>query len=157
MKKLLFTLGLFLCFLPIAASDNQHPNEQERTVWLEKNNISVTTDSQNPREIEYMTVVQRFNEDRDNYFALTPLETTRENIRKAQAKAEQCKKRTFGLIEDCDFALNLLAILLFCIFAAIGLYDGIVHFKLREKIRLYLKHRNSKHSLDDIFDMENKR
>lgn len=64
-------------------------NEQERTVWLEKNNISVTTASQNPREIEYMTAVQRFNEDRDNYFALTPLETTRENIVRAALRDQQ--------------------------------------------------------------------
>lgn len=64
-------------------------NEQERTVWLEKNNVSVTTASQNPREIEYLAAVQRFNEDRDNYFSLTPLETTRENIVRAALQDQQ--------------------------------------------------------------------
>lgn len=64
-------------------------NEQERTVWLEKNNISVTTASQNPREIEYMANVQYLKKRRDEYFSLTPLETTRENIVRAALRDQQ--------------------------------------------------------------------
>lgn len=64
-------------------------NEQERTVWLEKNNISVTTASQNPREIEYLANVEYLKKRRDEYFSLTPLETTRENIVRAALRDQQ--------------------------------------------------------------------
>ncbi len=62
---------------------------EERTVYLEKDNISVNTTSNNPTEVEYLTALQRFNQKRDNYFSMKPIEQTRAEIAKNAVREQQ--------------------------------------------------------------------
>lgn len=62
---------------------------EERTVFLEKDNLLVNTTSANPKEVEYLTALQRFNKKRDNFFAMTPIEQTREEIAKNALREQQ--------------------------------------------------------------------
>lgn len=62
---------------------------EERTVYLEKDNISVNTTSNNPAEVEYLTALQRFNKKRDNYFSMKPIEQTRAEIAQNAVREQQ--------------------------------------------------------------------
>lgn len=62
---------------------------EERTVYLEKDNISVNTTSNNPAEVEYLTALQRFNKERDNYFSMKPIEQTRAEIAQNAVREQQ--------------------------------------------------------------------
>ena len=62
---------------------------EERTVYLEKDNISVNTTSNNPTEVEYLTALQRFNQKRDNYFSMKPIEQTRAEIAQNAVREQQ--------------------------------------------------------------------
>lgn len=62
---------------------------EERTVFLEKDNLFVNTTSNNPKEVEYLTALQRFNKKRDNYYSMTPIEQTREQIAQNAIKEQQ--------------------------------------------------------------------
>lgn len=62
---------------------------EERTVYLEKDNISVNTTSNNPTEVEYLTALQRFNQKRDNYFSMKPIEQTRTEIAQNAVREQQ--------------------------------------------------------------------
>lgn len=55
---------------------------EERTVWLQEHNLYADTKSSDARQIKYMADIQHFRRSRDNYYSLTPLDTTREEITK---------------------------------------------------------------------------
>lgn len=62
---------------------------EERTVFLEKDNLFVNTTSNNPKEVEYLTALQRFNKKRDNFYSMVPIEQTREQIAKNAIEDER--------------------------------------------------------------------
>ena len=62
---------------------------EERTVYLEKENLLVNTASNNPKEVEYLTALQRFNKKRDNFYSMVPIEQTREQIAKNAIEDER--------------------------------------------------------------------
>ena len=62
---------------------------EERTVFLEKDNLFVNTASNNPKEVEYLTALQRFNKKRDNFYSMVPIEQTREQIAKNAIEDER--------------------------------------------------------------------
>lgn len=57
--------------------------KKERTVYLSSTGDFVKTDLTNPREIKYASEIQLYNKDRDKFFALKPINMSREEITKA--------------------------------------------------------------------------
>lgn len=66
---------------------------EERTVFLENDNLFVNTSSDNPRAIQYMADLEYAKRQRDNYYAMTPIEVTRKQIAEAALKEEQWERR----------------------------------------------------------------
>lgn len=66
--------------------------KKERTVYLSSTGDFVNTDLTNPREIKYASEIQLYNQSRDKFYGLKPMNMTREEITKA---ALETTKRSY--------------------------------------------------------------